>query len=62
MFIVDNIANNEIEFSYLIDSFTLQHARLGHIGASTIKQMVKFDMIHTMRIILTNLKHVQNLK
>lgn len=35
----------KVNFSYMIDSFTLWHARLGYIGASMTKRMLKCYMI-----------------
>lgn len=42
---VDNIINHKIDFVYLVVSFTLWHARLDHIGTSTMKIMLNCDMI-----------------
>ena len=37
--------NNNVDFAYMVDSIFLWHKRLAHVGLSTIKRMVKCDMI-----------------
>ncbi|URE44790.1 Retrotransposon protein [Musa troglodytarum] len=46
--IVDNDFefNKDVAFVYIIDSCSLWHNRLAHIGTSTIKRMVKCDLIN----------------
>lgn len=41
----DNINENKVDVVYLIDSFILWHARLDHIGANSMKRMLKMWMI-----------------
>lgn len=43
--IVDNINKNKVDFVYVLNFFALWYARLGHIGASTMKKMLKCDVI-----------------
>ena len=44
--IVDNgINNNNVSFAYMLDSVSLWHGRLAHIGLSTMKRMIKCGLI-----------------
>lgn len=43
---IDKSLNNKVDFAYIVvDSFSLWHARLGHISKSTMKRLLKCDMI-----------------
>ena len=43
----DNVSinNKSVSFAYIVDSITLWHSRLAHIGIGTIKRMVKYGLI-----------------
>ena len=40
-----NVINKDVSFAYVVDSVSLWHNRLAHIGISTMKRMIKYDLI-----------------
>jgi hypothetical protein len=49
---IDKSFDNKVHFAYIVYLFLLCHAKLGHIGKSTMQQMIKCDFIscHEMMI------------
>ena len=57
-----NVINKDVSFAYVVDSLSLWHNILAHIGISTMKKMIKYDLISCNINEFKNVNYVLNLK
>ena len=43
---IDNSINKNVDSAYMVDSVSLWHGRLAHIGISTMKRMIKCGLFN----------------